>query len=273
MTAHRPIPRLDTSLSRIATSLRGAMVCRTTAWLGACRATGWLGSKRSEAPRPSSFGNSVRLTRSTFPFLIAIGIASASYVRAEDSAPTPATSPNDVARAIDEAITQLDRLETTASPAVRPANDAAQTAAANSLGEVVRLLEQLPQQQPQPSPSPSSSSSSGSSGGRDQPSWRSSSRENSSDRSTSQPASSPLRRNGQDSDQQLQPASQIRDANAAATDGAPPELAIWGHLPERVRQQLLNSAQSRRLPRYEQQIDRFYESLGSSKRKTSRASK
>lgn len=52
-----------------------------------------------------------------------------------------------------------------------------------------------------------------------------------------------------------------RDKVDPATRRKRLEVDIWGHLPDKLREQLLNSYGERMLPQYEEQVRRFYDLL------------
>jgi hypothetical protein len=48
------------------------------------------------------------------------------------------------------------------------------------------------------------------------------------------------------------------------------EMDVWGHLPPHLREQLLNTYGERMLPKYENLVKKFYESLSEQKQTTPR---
>jgi hypothetical protein len=76
--------------------------------------------------------------------------------------------------------------------------------------------------------------------------------------STDQPAPDGRRSDGQES------ATQTSQAKAAASQAAQRQVIlqqVWGHLPERLRERVLNMKDDRYLPKYEGLIRRYFEAL------------
>lgn len=144
--------------------------------------------------------------------------------------------------------------------------------------ELDELLKQPPQQQP---------SSSGGGGGSQSQNQGGKSLKSSSSASSAQPsgASQPgegqqtqsqqaggemqNRQQADDSEERTGPA---RHVPVAALPRRRMEVDVWGHLPDKVREQLLNAYGERMVPQYEDLVQRFYRSLADSAEKKSTAS-
>ncbi len=66
------------------------------------------------------------------------------------------------------------------------------------------------------------------------------------------------RKNADDSEERTGPK---RAASTPAAKRQRLEVDVWGHLPEKLREQLLNSYGERMLPQYEEAVRRFYDQL------------
>jgi hypothetical protein len=78
-----------------------------------------------------------------------------------------------------------------------------------------------------------------------------------------QPGSEQERGQAEDSEERT---SQHRAGIAVPLSRRRMEVDVWGHLPEKVREQLLNSYGERIVPQYEELVRRYYESLAGSRR-------
>lgn len=142
------------------------------------------------------------------------------------------------------------------------------------LATLDELLKQPPQKQKPPPPSNGGSSGSG---------------QASSGSSSSRPQ--PMPRGGQQSDGEAEPSAESQQArpsderertdaegseerNGTRRGGPVPlprrrlEVDVWGHLPEKVRERLLNAYGERMVPQYEDLVQRFYRSLAETSSKT-----
>lgn len=66
------------------------------------------------------------------------------------------------------------------------------------------------------------------------------------------------RKNAEDAEERTGP---NRNANTLAAKRQRLEVDVWGHLPEKLREQLLSSYGERMLPQYEEAVRRFYDQL------------
>lgn len=183
---------------------------------------------------------------------------------------TPAEKTVPVAEQLTKIVESMRAIETRLKD--RETGEATQTSQQNVLDQLDALLN-MP-----PDPSPPSDGSAG--GGRSsnpppqsqtgnsqtRPSPGSSSKSKSTpagdpSQMRPKPASQPgerERQNAADSEERTGP---NRPASAIAAKRQRLEVDVWGHLPEKLREQLLNSYGERMLPQYEEAVRRFYDQL------------
>ncbi len=143
------------------------------------------------------------------------------------------------------------------------------------LATLDELLKQPPQKQKPPPPTNDGSSgsgqaSSGSSSSRPKPMPRGGQQ---SDGEAEQPAES-SRQARPSGEQERADAEGSEERNGERRGGPVPlprrrlEVDVWGHLPEKVRERLLNAYGERMVPQYEDLVQRFYRSLAETSSKT-----
>ncbi|MBI1346990.1 hypothetical protein GC163_11950 [bacterium] len=135
--------------------------------------------------------------------------------------------------------------------------------------ELDDLLKQPPPQKSSNSQN-NSSSSNGQSGSSGQPSQRKTSSSSKPSQSSQQnaagkesssaavPGEMQNRTQAEDSEERTGP---TRDVPVATLPRRRLEVDVWGHLPDKVREQLLNAYGERMVPQYEDLVQRFYRSL------------
>jgi hypothetical protein len=134
---------------------------------------------------------------------------------------------------------------------------------------VVAALDELLKTPPQKSPSPNpmgGSGQSGSSGGKSGQRQEQSSKSpdqspQSATERASQRTSSADQRNRQTPADSVERTGPERAAEIAAARRRRLEVDVWGHLPEQLREQLLNTYGEKMVPQYEQMVRKFYEAL------------
>lgn len=136
------------------------------------------------------------------------------------------------------------------------------------------IIQELDDLLKQPPPKPSSNSS-GSGGGQSQSGGGKSSKSPSSSANSQQQQGQPSgdtsqspsqqsggemqnRQQADDSEERTGPA---REVPVATLPRRRMEVDVWGHLPDKVREQLLNAYSERMVPQYEDLVQRFYRSL------------
>jgi hypothetical protein len=142
--------------------------------------------------------------------------------------------------------------------------------------EALAALDELLKTPPQP-PSPNQSASGG---GQSQDSQRTSSKNQSQSKSSAQQQPSGAdseqqagqQRNRSQADDSEERAGPRRTGVAASLPRRRLEVDVWGHLPEKVREQLLNGYGERMVPQYETLVRKFYESLADTAAESDRAS-
>jgi hypothetical protein len=125
------------------------------------------------------------------------------------------------------------------------------------LEELIRLVESRPGKTIQRMSSPSQSDSPKQSQQRQQQKQQSQDKQQQGEQLTQGPAKKSTDRQ----DQGKATPGQLADRNAYVKDA-------WGHLPPAMRQQLLNIYTEKFLPRYEDQVKRYYEALAEKNRTT-----
>jgi hypothetical protein len=150
--------------------------------------------------------------------------------------------------------------------AQRDAGEKTQTLQKSILAELDELLKTPPQQPPSDSPM-GGGGQSGSSGGKSssQRDASSSPQDQRTSSGTGQsstqrpiPGTQRDRRDAVDAEERTGPA---RNAEIAAARRRRLEVDVWGHLPEHLREQLLNTYGEKMVPQYEQLVRKFYEAL------------
>jgi hypothetical protein len=134
------------------------------------------------------------------------------------------------------------------------------------LAELDELLKTPPQQPPKPNPNGGQSGNAGGQSNSQQQNANSGQPQTSPQQSTGrnstqqrpQPGSQRNRRDAEDSTERTGPA---RAAEIAAARRKRLEVEVWGHLPEHLREQLLNTYGEKMVPQYEQLVRKFYEAL------------
>jgi len=149
--------------------------------------------------------------------------------------------------------------------AQRDAGASTQKIQQSILDELDELLKTPPQKSPHPSSGGQSSQSGGTGGksGSQSKSPPSDSQEPSSatanDPANRQPTSA--QRSRQNAEDSTERTGQQRAAEIAAARRRRLEVDIWGHLPQHLRDQLLNTYGEKMVPQYEELVKRFYEAL------------
>jgi hypothetical protein len=178
-------------------------------------------------------------------------------VAQEDAAPKPdAARPPTIERAVQSMKAAKEKLA--AGQTGAPTQDLQK--------QVLAALDELLKTPPQP-PSPNQSGSGG--GGQSQDSQRSSSQDKDQSKSSAQGKPSGVggeqqageQRNRSQADDSEERTGPRRTGVAAPLPRRRLEVDVWGHLPEKVREQLLNGYGERMVPQYEALVRKFYESL------------
>lgn len=134
------------------------------------------------------------------------------------------------------------------------------------LAELDELLKTPPQKPPSPPDPMGGGGQSGSSGGKSsqQREASSSPKDRSSSGAAQDSAQRPLpgtQRNRQSPADSVERTGPERSAEIAAARRRRLEVEVWGHLPEKLREQLLNTYGEKMVPEYEQLVKKFYEAL------------
>jgi hypothetical protein len=177
-------------------------------------------------------------------------------VQADDAVPPANGRPKGIEQAVQSMKAAKDKL---AEGQTGPATQDLQKQALAALDELLKAP-------PQP-PSPNQSGQGG--GGQSQDSQQTSSQDKNQSKSNAH--GKPSEANGEQQAGEQRNRSQADDSEertgSRRTGVAAPlprrrlEVDVWGHLPEKVREQLLNGYGERMVPQYEALVRKFYESL------------
>lgn len=185
----------------------------------------------------------------------------------DPTAEVPATQPAPAAEQLTKIVESMRNIEARLKD--RETGDETQTAQQNVIDQLDKLLNMPPDSSP-PSGSGggssnnnSSSSKSGGGKSRQQNSQSQQNKTKGADPNQMQPKPAGQqgnkdRKNADDAEERTGP------SRAATTPAAKRErlkVDVWGHLPEKLREQLLNSYGERMLPQYEEAVRRFYDQL------------
>jgi hypothetical protein len=195
--------------------------------------------------------------------VLAFGWSSATCAAAEEK--PPADAELSAAARAERVVERMQSAREKLSQ--REAGPATQEIQQSILNDLDALLKTPPSQSPSQNSGGSQSGQSGSSGGRSasrsqtpsasdaDPSPAASAR----DPANSQPSAAERERPvAEDSTERTGPA---RAAELAAARRRRLEVDVWGHLPEQIREQLLNTYGEKMVPQYEDLVRKFYEAL------------
>lgn len=212
--------------------------------------------------------------------VLTISISWTSHAVAQEPVPkepTPGESvakPSPAAEQLTKIVESMRGIETRLKD--RETGDATQTAQQNVIDQLDQLLNMPPDQSP---PSNGSGGGGSSQQNKNPPpnGGQASRKQNQSSKSGQKPAGDPSqmkpkpssrsgnkdRTNAQDSEERTGP-------NRATVNPASKrqrlEVEIWGHLPEKLREQLLSSYGEKMLPQYEDAVRKFYDELANPSR-------
>ena len=218
-------------------------------------------------------------SRRAFRICCLLGLTSAGFLFAEEPATTeppaelPVQKPSPIADQLTKIVDSMRGIETRLKD--RETGTETQSAQQAVLDQLDQLLNMPPESTPPPD--------GGGGGGSNQqnnnppPQGKSSSKPRSSPNDRNRPAGDPSqmrpkpagqtgekdRTNARDSEERTGP-------NRAATNPAAKrqrlEVEVWGHLPEKLREQLLSSYGEKMLPQYEDAVRKFYDELANPSR-------
>jgi hypothetical protein len=196
----------------------------------------------------------------------------------EEKEPEPAPQSSSAAEQLTKIVEAMRGIETLLKD--RETGDETQAAQQNVIDELDKLLN-MPPDQSNPSGSggggssnnQSSSNQNGGGQSRNKPGQSSSQQKKPGDPSRMQPKpGAGNRRDRQNADDSEERTGPNRAAVTPAAKRQRLEVDVWGHLPEKLREQLLSSYGEKMLPQYEDAVRRFYDRLANPTSPRSRSS-